>query len=104
MSAPQKIRCTARSSRTGEPCKHWAMKGQTVCQTHGGKAPQNLAAAQRRLEAAVPNLITELLRIGESGKAERDRISAIRDALDRAGFGVKQEQTTPKAVIYEWPE
>lgn len=31
-------RCTARSSRTGKPCKRSAMIGTNVCASHGGKA------------------------------------------------------------------
>lgn len=34
----------------GNPCKKRAILGGTVCQTHGGGAPQVKAAAQRRLE------------------------------------------------------
>ena len=39
--------CTTRSSRTGEPCRLQAMRGQKVCQMHGGPAPQAKAAAAR---------------------------------------------------------
>lgn len=31
------------------PCKRTAMNGQDVCAAHGGRAPQNRAAAKRRL-------------------------------------------------------
>jgi len=46
---PGSPRCKARSNRTGTQCKRPPMAGQQVCGTHGGKAPQNLAAAQRRM-------------------------------------------------------
>ncbi|MEV5472749.1 hypothetical protein ACIRH0_04105 [Streptomyces sp. NPDC093675] len=46
-------RCTARKKgkdgKKGERCKAWALKGQTVCRVHGGAAPQNLAAGERRV-------------------------------------------------------
>lgn len=45
-----KPRCSAKSSRTGERCRCWPMKGQKVCANHGGKAPRARAAATRRLE------------------------------------------------------
>jgi hypothetical protein len=46
---PFAIRCTAKSSRTGEPCRAWAVRGARVCSAHGGRAPQVAAAAKRRL-------------------------------------------------------
>lgn len=42
-------RCKARSSRTGERCRQWAIKGGKVCPAHGGRAPQVAAAARRRV-------------------------------------------------------
>ncbi len=33
----QKIRCKAKSKRTGKPCHHWAMTGYKVCYNHGAK-------------------------------------------------------------------
>lgn len=80
------MKCTAHSSRTGEPCKKPAVKGTNVCRSHGAGAPQVKAAARRRLLEAVDPLIVELIRIALEGENERDRISAIRDALDRAGL------------------
>lgn len=45
-------RCTAHSSRTGEPCKNRAMAGTNVCRAHGGAAPQVKAKAAERLKEA----------------------------------------------------
>ncbi|MGV9427066.1 hypothetical protein ACWDO7_22620 [Streptomyces sp. NPDC003656] len=49
----EKRRCTAHKKgpggEKGERCKAWALKGQSVCRVHGGNAPQNLAAAERRI-------------------------------------------------------
>lgn len=47
--AQEKRRCTAHSSRTGEPCRAWAVEGGTVCVTHGGR--QQRAAIARRQNA-----------------------------------------------------
>lgn len=37
------------ADRAGEPCTKGAMRGQDVCSHHGGKSPQNLAAAEKRI-------------------------------------------------------
>lgn len=47
----QALRCRAKKTN-GQPCGNWAMNGTTVCSSHGGKAPQVRAAAERRLREA----------------------------------------------------
>jgi hypothetical protein len=52
---PDERRCVARYSRNNQEgkaglrCTSYAMKGQTICGLHGGKAAHNRAAAARRL-------------------------------------------------------
>lgn len=55
--------CTAHRSN-GEPCGRWAIRGGTVCPTHGGSAKQVKAAARARLQQLVPlalDVLAELL-------------------------------------------
>ena len=40
-----KARCTAHS-RSGEPCKHYPVRGRTVCYMHGGAIPRGPALPQ----------------------------------------------------------
>lgn len=49
---PSPARCKAKSARTGQQCRLWPIKGALVCGSHGGRAPQVRAAADRRLAAA----------------------------------------------------
>jgi hypothetical protein len=46
---PNKRKCGATTD--GRPCKEWAIRGGTVCATHGGRAPQVKAKAAVRAEA-----------------------------------------------------
>lgn len=43
------VRCRAHSSRTGLPCRAWAIRGGYHCWSHSGATIQVRAAAQRRL-------------------------------------------------------
>lgn len=43
-------RCNGHNKQ-GEPCMRWPRRGATVCPRHGGKAPQVVAAAERRRQA-----------------------------------------------------
>jgi hypothetical protein len=44
-------KCKAHKTN-GDPCPNYAMHGQMVCHSHGGKTPNGLAAGQRRLAEA----------------------------------------------------
>ena len=52
------VRCTAHT-KSGKPCGQPPMTGQRVCRKHGGKAPQNLAAAERRIQERAALLALE---------------------------------------------
>ena len=84
-------RCTAHSSRTGAPCKKFAINGSNVCGTHGGKAPQVVAKAKRRLEEAADRMAERLIGLAENTLADGTKVGAyvqlgaVTAALDRAG-------------------
>jgi hypothetical protein len=49
MAKMRQARHCAAHRTDGEPCGGWAVRGTTVCASHGGRAPQVQAAAQARL-------------------------------------------------------
>lgn len=53
------VRCAGHRKTDGRPCQQPPMRDQAVCRKHGGKAPQNLAAAARRREQRVAVLAVE---------------------------------------------
>lgn len=54
-------RCTATSQQSGSRCKKAAIRGGTVCQSHGGGAPAVKAAAAARLtRTAAENQVATL--------------------------------------------
>lgn len=77
-----KVRCSARTSR-GQ-CKKWAVRGATVCATHGGAAPQVRDAARRRLMAAEAG--EQLARLGVA--IETTPIEALEAMLYEAAGNV----------------
>ncbi len=67
-----------RVKRNGEPCEAWAIKGTSLCRTHGGKAPQIQAAARRR------EALTRAQRMVELAGVDMDPIQHLLDSLHRA--------------------
>lgn len=49
---PDRQRCSATGKKSGVRCKRYAIPGGTVCEYHGGKAPQVAAKARERIERA----------------------------------------------------
>lgn len=78
--------CTARTVN-GEPCRAYAIAGSNVCRVHGGSAPQVKAAAKVRMENAADRMARELLNMAvDDDIPPAVKLSAIKDALDRAGL------------------
>lgn len=81
-------RCVAKSTRSGEQCKKSAIRGSTVCKTHGGAAKQVAKKARERLMEMVEPALVQLIRIVEQpGTSDSDRLRAIQMVLDRTGYG-----------------
>jgi hypothetical protein len=49
MTRPPSRRCSAKSRRSGEQCRSYAIVGGTVCWHHGGRLPGPKAAAAREV-------------------------------------------------------
>lgn len=74
-----------RLAKRGDPCRRKAMKGQLVCQTHGGAAPAARAKAERtmakeRALGEVGKLIAEALQQAEA----TSKIDQLGAAIDQA--------------------
>ena len=99
VAANKMPRCTAHSSRTGQPCKKAAITGMKVCRSHGGGAPQVREAARLRMVFLLdPGLkrLASILKHGDDSHA----LAAIKVVLDRNelyGYGVEHE--APAQVI-----
>lgn len=67
-------RCTARSARTGEPCRRYAARGASVCRLHGAEAPQ---------VKAPDVLVQRLFGLALDGQApDAMALNAIRDGTE----------------------
>ncbi|MGW0172732.1 hypothetical protein ACWDUM_02685 [Rhodococcus sp. NPDC003322] len=85
---PSRI-CTARRTN-GEPCRKTAIKGGTVCMTHGGAAPAVRAKAQTRLVMASDPAARELIRMmKDPNVSDSVKLRAAETILDRAGLSAK---------------
>ena len=95
--------CTARSSQTGKRCRRHAIKGGTVCATHGGSSPSVKNRARLRLAALVDPAITTLAREMTTAQNSNDRQRAANSILDRAGMsrGVSPEVELARALLID---
>jgi hypothetical protein len=73
--------CIGTAKSHGGPCGQQAMTGQNVCWTHGGKSPQALAAATRRMA-----LQRATAQVGDL--APIDAADALETAIARLHAGV----------------
>ncbi|MEV0090457.1 HGGxSTG domain-containing protein [Streptomyces sp. NPDC050738] len=113
-------RCTAKAKRSGNPCQHWALQGQTVCRSHGGKAQQNLKAGKKRVTEAkiedetrralarldvgpVDNPLTALSEIAGQVIAWKDALAERVNELTRIRFTDDKgaEQLRAEVALYE---
>lgn len=78
MNTPEPHRCTAASSRTGQPCRNRAIAGATVCRMHGGAAPQVRRAAERRLAEAQAAQAASEVYLRLAGQPPADPVAGIK--------------------------
>lgn len=94
LGEPTYRRCSAKSTRTGQPCKLPPIKGGTVCATHGGAAPQVKRKAEERIAEARARFLDLLdpsfqvyqqaLKQGTQPDGQlQHALAAARDAFDR---------------------
>lgn len=100
MSRPSTL-CTAKNGR-GNPCKAHAITGGKVCRSHGGSAPQVIAAAVRRIlmaaDPAAARLVSIALGKGKDKRVEvQHSLVAIRELLNRAGVVAVRKIEDPAA-------
>lgn len=87
------VRCTARSTTSGERCKRWSIRGLTVCQSHGGRLPNLVEHSQAVVEAArmrlfgmVDDAVDGLDELIQQGTSPAIRLKAIEMVLNRTGL------------------
>ena len=77
--------CSA-TNRMGIQCGKSAMLGQKICHMHGGKAPQNIRAAKKRMLEMADGAMLALQDAIDNGD-HKESVSAARIVLDRSGLG-----------------
>lgn len=76
--------CVAHK-KNGERCKRPANHGMTVCNSHGGRAPQVRAKAQQRILEASDKAAARLVQMMKDPAVPYGvQLAAARDLLDRA--------------------
>lgn len=80
-------RCSATVRSTGLQCKRAAIKGGSVCTTHGGNAPQVKKKAKERLLELVDPALAALHKVLANPDTEDAvKVRASLGILDRTGF------------------
>jgi hypothetical protein len=100
--------CSANRT-DGHPCNGPARHGATVCNSHGGMAPQVVRKAQERIFEAIDPVLTSLIAMAlDGGLVPRERIAASRLVLDVAGLlggrGVSEREGTEEVVAIAFPD
>lgn len=107
MVAPHWKRCVAKKTNNmkgllGTRCPNFTIKGGNVCISHGGKLPVVKRRAQERLIAASDPAAIELVKMmRREDIADKDKLRAITEILDRAG--VKGAETVT-VEVKPWQE
>lgn len=72
-------RCTAKSKRTGQQCKAFAVPGRSVCRHHGGKTPQGRALPQTTHGRYSKHLPTRMLASYEQAQHDPELLNLRED-------------------------
>lgn len=95
MSSP---RCSAQSVRSKQPCRRYAIRGGTVCYTHGGRAPQVKAAAKARLARQEAQTIVEHLGVRVETTPEEALLGQVWEAAGNVELLRRMVQDLTPAV------
>jgi hypothetical protein len=96
----QRTRCRAHAKHGGQ-CRAWAILGGTVCNKHGGSAPQVKEKARQRLTEMVFPALAQLRKIlVAADTSDTDRLRAIKEVLDRTGL--TEAQLIKLEVSADW--
>lgn len=86
------VRCTTIKAN-GERCKRWSLRGATQCASHGGRLPSvrehaaaTVEAARLRIIDLSDNAVDVIQDLMLNSAADKIRLDAARDLLDRAGI------------------
>lgn len=91
------VRCTA-IKKDGERCRRFSLRGATVCIKHGGQLPNVQEHARAVVEAAKLRIyglsdeaIDVIYDLMQNSSADKIRLDAAKDLLDRANVKGPQE-------------
>lgn len=100
-------RCVGTNAR-GDQCRKWAIRGGTVCKSHGGAVKATKNKARVRIENATDRLMGKLIDFAfDDTKPPDTQLRAIRDALDRGGMKppsevvLSQGETKPYEMVFD---